>query len=147
MRQSEDEGAMAAGTEADGSRRSWREAADQVRERAGQAASGAKDEARRMAAEASQAWREAKGRASTAYDRTTEGADRAYRSARSYAKENPGATAAITFAAGVGIGILVARRQNAYTDRRGVIPMLAKAVGQAVREVFETQASRWAVSR
>jgi ElaB/YqjD/DUF883 family membrane-anchored ribosome-binding protein len=77
--------------------------------------------------------RGAKDRATEAYDRTASEVNRAYQGARGYAQENPGVAAAVTFAAGVGLGMMLSGR--AY--RRGIVPMAAVALAHAVLDVFD----------
>jgi ElaB/YqjD/DUF883 family membrane-anchored ribosome-binding protein len=92
--------------------------------------------ARRLREEASQALRGAKDKVSAAYDRTTDQAQRAYDGARGYARNNPGMAAATVFAAGLGIGMLIGVRTTARAYRRGLLPAVAFALAQAVRDVF-----------
>jgi hypothetical protein len=72
-----------------------------------------------------------------AYDQTADQAARAYRGAREYAQANPGVAAAVTFAAGVGAGMMVAGRNGTRAYRQGLIPVVAIALAQAVLDVFE----------
>ena len=115
----------------------WRATADEVAESAAELASEAKKGARRVANDASQSLRGAKEKVSAAYGRTTESAERAYLSARGYATENPGTAAAVTFAAGVGLGMMLAPRNGRNSYGRGLIPVVAIAVAQAVLDVFD----------
>jgi hypothetical protein len=71
------------------------------------------------------------------YDRTTDQAARAYYGARGYAQTNPGMAVATTFAAGLGLGMILGSRSTARAYRRGVVPVFAVALAQAVRDVFE----------
>jgi ElaB/YqjD/DUF883 family membrane-anchored ribosome-binding protein len=93
--------------------------------------------ARRLREEASQTLRSAKQKAGVAYDRTADQAVRAYHGARGYAQANPGVAAAATFAAGLAVGMMVGGRSAARAYRRGLIPVVAIALAQAVRDVFE----------
>jgi ElaB/YqjD/DUF883 family membrane-anchored ribosome-binding protein len=93
--------------------------------------------ARRMKDEASQTLRAAREKAEVAYDRTADRAVRAYHSARDYAQANPGVAAAVTFAAGVGVGMMIAGRDGARAYRQGLIPVVAVALAQAVLDVFD----------
>jgi ElaB/YqjD/DUF883 family membrane-anchored ribosome-binding protein len=93
--------------------------------------------ARRMKDEASQTLRSAKEKVGVAYDRTADQAVRAYRSAREYAQANPGVAAAATFSAGLGVGMMMASRSGARAYRRGLIPVVAIALAQAVLDVFD----------
>ncbi len=99
--------------------------------------SEAASRARRLREQASQTLRSAKDKVSVAYDRTADQASRAYYGARGYAQSNPGTAAATVFAAGLGIGMLIGARGAARAYRRGVIPAVAFALAQAVRDVFD----------
>jgi ElaB/YqjD/DUF883 family membrane-anchored ribosome-binding protein len=90
-----------------------------VAERMGEAVSDARRGARRMANEASQTIRDASERVTAAYGRTAETAERACIDARNYAKEHPGTAAAVTFAAGIGVGMILAQRYAPGVGRRG----------------------------
>lgn len=102
-----------------------------------EAASEFGSRARRIRDEASQRLRSAREKASVAYDRTADQAVRAYHGARGYAQANPGLAAAATFATGLGIGMLLGARSAARVYRRGLIPVVAVALAQAVRDVFQ----------
>jgi len=102
-----------------------------------EAASATVSRARRVRDEASQTLRSAKEKVGVAYDRTADQATRAYSGARGYAQTNPGMAAATTFAAGLGLGLLLGSRSTARAYRRGVVPAFAVALAQAVRDVFE----------
>jgi ElaB/YqjD/DUF883 family membrane-anchored ribosome-binding protein len=81
--------------------------------------------------------RTAKEKAGVTYDRTADHAVRMYRGAREYAVANPSTAAAITFAAGVGVGMLVASRNGgSRAYRQGLVPVVAVALAQAVIDVF-----------
>lgn len=103
----------------------------------GEAASEARRGARRMADEASQTIRDARERVTEAYGRTAQTAERAYLDARNYAKENPGVAAAVTFAVGIGVGMMLAPRRAFGVARRGVVPVVAIALAHAVLDVFD----------
>ena len=100
--------------------------------------------ARKLADKASRTLDSAKESVNAAYERTAEKAGRVARKARDYAQENPGTAAAVTFAAGIGLGLglMVARRnQNGWRAyRRGLVPVMAVALARTVLDVFdETQ--------
>ena len=118
-------------------RHDWGETASDVAEGAQQAASDAKRSARRMANEASQSLRDAKERMTAAYGRTAESAERVYRDARIFARENPGTAAAATFAAGIGVGLMLAPRHGLRVYRTGLVPVVAVALAHAVLDVFD----------
>jgi len=86
--------------------------------------------------EAKEALRGAKERVSAVYDRTAGEASRAYRGAREYAQENPGIAALATFAAGLGVGVMLTARGALKGYRRGLVPMTAVALAHAVLDVF-----------
>jgi hypothetical protein len=93
-----------------------------------------------MADEASRTMRDAKERVTAAYGRTAETAERAYHEARGFAKENPGAAAAVTFATGLGVGLMLAPRtprSRFHAYRRGLVPVVAIALANAVLDVFD----------
>ncbi len=93
--------------------------------------------ARRLREGASQTLRTARDKVGVAYDRTADQASRAYYGARGYAQNNPGTAAATVFAAGLGIGMLIGTRTAARAYRRGLLPAVAFALAQAVRDAFE----------
>ena len=70
--------------------------------------------ARRIADDASQRLRGAKDKVTAAYGRTLEAAERGYGGARGYATENLGTAAAMTFAAGVAVGMILALRNGRH---------------------------------
>ncbi len=113
--------------------RSW----DTAERRAEETAAEATRRARRFKDEAAEKLRTAKEKASVAYDRTADQAVRAYHSAREYAVANPGTAAAITFAAGVGVGMMMAGRNGSRVYRQGLVPVVAVALAQAVLDVFD----------
>jgi len=113
--------------------RAW----DSTERRAEEAASEAGRRARRIKDEASQTLRTAKEKAGVAYDRTADQAVRAYHSAREYAVTNPGVAAAVTFAAGVGVGVMMTGRNGSRAYRQGLVPLVAVALAQAVLDVFD----------
>jgi len=100
-------------------------------------ASAAARRVRRLRDEASPTLRSAKEKVGVAYDRTADQATRAYYGARGYVRTNPGAAVATTFAAGLGIGMLIGGRSAARAYRRGRIPTVAFALAQAVRDAFD----------
>jgi len=123
-----------------GARHDWTETKEALADRAGEVASEAKKGARRIADEAEQGLRDAKRTVARAYDRTTETAERAYRGARGYATENPAKAAAVTFAAGVGVGMMLAPRNGRHSYGsygRGLVPVVAMALAHAVLDVFD----------
>jgi ElaB/YqjD/DUF883 family membrane-anchored ribosome-binding protein len=113
--------------------RSW----DTAERKAEEAASEAARRARRFKDEAADTLHTAKQKAGIAYDRTADQAVRAYTSAREYAVANPGTAAAITFAAGVGVGMMMASRNGSRVYRQGLVPVIAVALAQAVLDVFD----------
>jgi len=124
-------------TDADAARGEWNEAAADVAARTGDAVAEAKRGARRVADEASRTMRDAKERVTAAYDRTAETAGHAYREARGYAQQHPGTAAAVTFAVGVGVGMMMAPRRGSSSYRRGLVPVVALALANAVLDVFD----------
>ncbi len=123
-------GTSEAGTTAE---RSWDTAERRVEEEASEAAR----RARRLKDEAAEKLRVAREKAGVAYDHTADQAARMYNSARKYAVANPGAAAAITFAAGVGVGMTMAGRNGSRVYRQGLVPVIAVALAQAVLDVFD----------
>jgi len=86
--------------------------------------------------EAEDALRTAKEKAARAYDTAVSSASSAYRNARGYAQEHPGAAAALTFAVGMGVGAMMAgRRGRIY--RQGLLPAAAIALAKAVLDVLD----------
>jgi len=124
----------AEGASGEVSGRSWTESTEG---RASEAASEVGRRARRAQAEVAETLRDAKEKVSVAYDRTADTAARAYRGARGYAQENPGVAAAVTFAAGMGVGMMMATRNGMRAYRRGIIPVVAIALAQAVLDVLD----------
>lgn len=96
-----------------------------------------KEVGRKAREEAAETLRAAKVKVSHAYDRTADSAARTYRTARDYAQAHPGAAAAMSFAAGVGIGMMVSSQNGARAYQRGLIPVAAIALAHAVLEVFD----------
>jgi hypothetical protein len=64
-------------------------------------------------------------------------AERAYRDARSYATANPGTAAAVTFATGIGVGMMLAPRSAFRVGKRALVPVVAIAIAHAVLDVFD----------
>jgi ElaB/YqjD/DUF883 family membrane-anchored ribosome-binding protein len=91
----------------------------------------------RVREEAAATLRDAKQRVARAYDRTSSTASRAYRGAREYAQEHPDVAAAVSFAAGMGVGMMVSARNGRAYYKRGLIPVVAIALAQAVLDVFD----------
>jgi len=86
--------------------------------------------------EAAEAMRTAKEKAERAYDATVDSAKSTYYRARGYAQEHPDVAAALTFAAGMGFGAMMAgRRGRIY--RQGLLPVAAVALAKAVLDVFD----------
>jgi len=108
-----------------------------VAERMGEAVSDARRGARRVANEAARTIRNASERVTAACGRTAETAERAYIDARNYATEHPGTAAAVTFAAGIGVGMMLAPRYAPGVGRRGLMPVVAIALAHAVLDVFD----------
>ena len=86
--------------------------------------------------EAAEAFQTAKEKAARAYDNAAGSASRAYRNARGYAQEHPDVAAALTFAAGMGVGAMIAGRRGAIY-RHGLLPVAAIALAKAVLDVFD----------
>ena len=93
-------------------------------------------EARRRTREATEKLRRAKEKMANAYDKTADRAARVYHEARGYAQEHPDVAAAVSFAAGIGVGAMLAGR-NGRSYRRGLVPVFAIALAQAVLDVFD----------
>ena len=125
------------GTDGDAARGEWNEATADVAARTGEAVAEAKRGARRVGEQASRTMHDAKERVTAAYGRTAETAERAYREARGYAERNPGTAAAVTFAAGVGVGMMMAPRGGYSSYKRGLVPVVAIALANAVLDVFD----------
>jgi hypothetical protein len=91
----------------------------------------------RAAREAGRTLRNAKDKLSGAYERTSEVANRAYHEALDSAKENPGLSALVCFGIGVGVGLWMSgmSRPRGFRDR--VLPVLATAMADAVREIAD----------
>jgi hypothetical protein len=83
--------------------------------------------------------RQAREKLSDAYGRTSEAATRAYQEALSSASENPGLTALVCFGVGVSVGMWLASMTKSRSFRDRIVPVLATAVADAVRE-FADQA-------
>ena len=99
-------------------------------------------ELRRRTREAAEKLRQAKERVAVAYDRTADSASRVYREARGYAQEHPDVAAAVSFAVGMGVGVMIAGRNgrsygNGRSYARGLVPVFAIALAQAVLDVFD----------
>ncbi len=120
----------------DVSRDEWRDAAEETVGRVSR-------DARRLKEDASEAVRGAKARVADAYDRAASTAGRAYRGTRSYVRENPAKASAVSFAAGLGVGIMLASRRGAFMQRSslggGLLPLVAIAAAHAVLDVFESR--------
>jgi ElaB/YqjD/DUF883 family membrane-anchored ribosome-binding protein len=93
----------------------------------------------KAAGEATRKVRRATDRAAEAYDRTAEGASRAYRDVRDYALDHPGVAVALTFGAGVVCGMSFGRRRVIDQYRHGLVPTIAIALASAALEVFSTR--------
>jgi ElaB/YqjD/DUF883 family membrane-anchored ribosome-binding protein len=96
-----------------------------------------REDTRRVKAEASEKLRRAGKRVSAAYGRAATTAEQALRGTRSYVRENPGTAAAVSFAVGVGIGVMLAPGRRSFAYRGGLVPLVAVALANAVLEVFE----------
>jgi ElaB/YqjD/DUF883 family membrane-anchored ribosome-binding protein len=116
--------------ESDPSRHEWRDTAEETIGRA-------REDARRAKERAAEKLRRAGRRVSEAYDRAATGAERALQGTRSYVRENPGVAVAVGFAAGVGVGAMLAPRRRAFAYRSGLVPLVAVALANAVLEVFD----------
>ena len=78
--------------------------------------------------------RQAKEKLSDAYERTSEAANRAYREAMTSASENPGLTALVCFGVGVSVGLWLSSMTRSRGFRDRIVPVLATAVADAVKE-------------
>jgi ElaB/YqjD/DUF883 family membrane-anchored ribosome-binding protein len=114
----------------DSPRHEWRDTAEETIGRA-------REDARRAKEQAAEKLRRAGRRVSQAYDRAASGAERALRGTRSYVRDNPGVAVAVGFAAGVGVGAMLAPRRRPFAYRSGLVPLVAVALANAVLEVFE----------
>ena len=85
--------------------------------------------------EAGRAVRNAKVKVADAYERTSAVAGRAYQDAMQSARENPGLSALVCFGVGVSVGLWLSgmSRPRGFRDR--VLPVLATAMADAVREI------------
>jgi ElaB/YqjD/DUF883 family membrane-anchored ribosome-binding protein len=110
---------------------------DTAERRAEETAAEAVRRAHRLKDEAAEKLRTAREKAGVAYDRTADQAVRMYNNAREYAVANPGTAAAVTFAAGVGVGMMMASRNGSRAYRQGLVPVIAVALAQAVLDVFD----------
>lgn len=120
-------------------RRDWEREKEDVAQLAEDASARAGQAAGRVAGEAQRRMRSASDRAAAAYDRTATQARRAYGSMRDYAVEHPGTAAAVTFGTGVCIGMWMARGRAIDAYKRGIVPMAAIAIANAVLEVMDTR--------
>ena len=91
-----------------------------------------------MAEEAAEAVKNGKRRLFDAYDRTSTTANRWARDAADYGRNNPFLTSLVVFGAGVGVGCLIAAERRPRYGRR-LVPALAGAVAQAVREALDAR--------
>jgi hypothetical protein len=114
--------------------RDWERTAEEAARKAGEAAGEVEQGARRVMDTTSRKLRNAKESATAAYERTADGAERAYRGALDYARQNPGRAAAACFAAGVGVGMTMSSRDRGFG--RGLVPVVAIALANAVLDVF-----------
>ena len=78
--------------------------------------------------------RQAKEKLSDAYERTSDAASRAYQDALASASENPGLTALVCFGVGVSVGLWLASMTRSRSFRDRIVPVLATAVADAVKE-------------
>jgi hypothetical protein len=78
--------------------------------------------------------RQAKEKLSGAYERTSEAATRAYQDALSSASENPGLSALVCFGVGVSVGLWLSTMTRSRSFRDRIVPVLATAVADAVKE-------------
>jgi ElaB/YqjD/DUF883 family membrane-anchored ribosome-binding protein len=92
---------------------------------------------RRLRDEASQKLRSTREKTSVAYDRTADQTIQTYHNARGYAQTNPGAAATTSFATNLGIGMLLNIRSATRTYRRKFFPIMAFALAQTVRDLFQ----------
>jgi ElaB/YqjD/DUF883 family membrane-anchored ribosome-binding protein len=126
-------------TNDDSVRRQWERDKEDVAQLAEDASATADKAAGRVAGEAQRKLRSASDRATAAYDRTATQARRAYGSVRDYAVEHPGTAAAVTLGTGVCIGMWMARGRAIDAYRRGIVPMAAVAIANAVLEVLDSR--------
>ena len=117
----------------------WERDAKEAAELAEDAGMKAGQAVGKAAGEATRRLRRATDGAAAAYDRTTEGASRAYRDVRDYALDHPGVAVALTFGAGVVCGMSFGRRRVIDEYRHGLVPTIAIALASAVLEVFSTR--------
>ena len=120
-------------------RRDWEREKEDVAQLAEDATVKAGQAAGRVAGEAQRRLRSASDRATAAYDRTATEARRAYGNVRDYAIEHPGTAAAVTFGTGVCIGMWMARGRAIDAYKRGIVPMAAVAIANAVLEVLDSR--------
>jgi hypothetical protein len=78
--------------------------------------------------------RQAKEKLSDAYEKTSEAASRAYQEAITSASENPGLSALVCFGVGVSVGLWLASMTRSRSFRDRIVPVLATAVADAVKE-------------
>jgi ElaB/YqjD/DUF883 family membrane-anchored ribosome-binding protein len=126
-------------TNDDSVRRQWERDKEDVGQLADDARATADKAAARAAGEAQRKLRSASDRATAAYDRTATQARRAYGNVRDYAVEHPGTAAAVTFGTGVCIGMWMARGRAIDAYKRGIVPMAAVAIANAVLEVLDSR--------
>ena len=126
-------------TKDDTVRRDWEREKEDVAQLAEDATVKAGQAAGRVAGEAQRRLRSASDRAAAAYDRTASQARRAYGGVRDYAIEHPGTAAALTFGTGVCLGMWVARGRAIDAYKRGIVPMAAIAIANAVLEVLDSR--------
>jgi ElaB/YqjD/DUF883 family membrane-anchored ribosome-binding protein len=126
-------------TNDDSVRRQWERDKEDVAQLADDARATADKAAARAAGEAQRKLRSASDRATAAYDRTATQARRAYGNVRDYAVEHPGTAAAVTFGTGVCIGMWMARGRAIDAYKRGIVPMAAVAIANAVLEVLDSR--------
>jgi ElaB/YqjD/DUF883 family membrane-anchored ribosome-binding protein len=126
-------------TNDDSVRRQWERDKEDVAQLAADAGATADKAAARAAGEAQRKLRSASDRATAAYDRTATQARRAYGNVRDYAVEHPGTAAAVTFGTGVCIGMWMARGRAIDAYKRGIVPMAAVAIANAVLEVLDSR--------
>jgi ElaB/YqjD/DUF883 family membrane-anchored ribosome-binding protein len=120
-------------------RREWERDKEEVAQLAEDATVKAGQAAGRIAGEAQRRLRSASDRATAAYDRTATEAGRAYRGVRDYAADHPGTAVALTFGTGVCLGMWMARGRAIDAYKRGIVPMAAIALANAVLEVFDSR--------
>jgi phage tail tape-measure protein len=74
--------------------------------------------------------------AGNAYDKTTDVLNEKYEQAKTYGRENPGKTSLIVFAAGIGVGILLASLGGTRRKTSRIVEPVVNALSEIALEVF-----------